>query len=97
MKRDRGYTGEDQPAGFADNAHYDRSPSPYSSTGSSENNTTGVDEGWTKVFTDIFLEAIGITDFNQIEEIEQKVRSSVIDYSSQNSAILRTEKPLLLI
>lgn len=70
---DRGYTREDEPAGFADNAHYDRSPSPYSSTGSTNTNTTGVEEGWTKVFTDIFLEAIGLTDFNS--EQQRNIRS----------------------
>jgi len=70
---DRGYTREDEPAGFADNAHYDRSPSPYSSTGSTNTNTTGVEEGWTKVFADIFLEAIGLTDFNS--EQQRNIRS----------------------
>lgn len=70
---DRGYTREDEPAGFADNTHYDRSPSPYSSTGSTNTNTTGVEEGWTKVFTDIFLEAIGLTDFNS--EQQRNIRS----------------------
>jgi len=70
---DRGYTREDEPAGFADTAHYDRSPSPYSSTGSTNTNTTGVEEGWTKVFADIFLEAIGLTDFNS--EQQRNIRS----------------------
>ena len=70
---DRGYTRDDDPAGFADNAHYDRSPSPYSSTGSTNTTTTGVEDGWTKVFTDIFLEAVGLTDFNS--EQQRNIRS----------------------
>jgi len=31
-----------------------------------------------------------VNDFNQIEEIEQKVRNTVLDYSHENDAILRT-------
>ncbi len=72
---DRGYTGDDNPAGFADNAHYDKSPSPYISTGSGSN-TTGVENGWTKVFTDIFLDLLGITQFNT--EQQRNLRSPFV-------------------
>ena len=82
---DRGYTGLDEPAGFADNAHYDRSPSPYSSTGSTDNNTTGVDEGWKKVFTDIFFEAIGITDFNSEQQRNLRSTFSTTPVTTNNS------------
>ncbi len=34
---------------------------------------------------------IEVSDFNRIEEIEQLVRNAVIDYSEENSNILRTE------
>ena len=34
---------------------------------------------------------IEVSDFNKIEEIEQQVRNAVIDYSEENSNILRTE------
>lgn len=34
---------------------------------------------------------IEVSDFNQIEEIEQQVRNKVINYSEENSSILRTE------
>lgn len=34
---------------------------------------------------------IVISDFNRIDEIEQQVRTSVIEYHEENSAILRTE------
>jgi hypothetical protein len=72
---DRGYTGDDNPAGFADNAHYDKSPSPYISTGSGSD-TTGIENGWTKVFADIFLDILGITEFNT--EQQRNLRSPFV-------------------
>lgn len=66
----RGYTENGNPAGFGDTAHYDRSPSPYSSTSTSSVNkkTTGVNEGWSKIFADIFFEAVGLTDINSSQQ-----------------------------
>lgn len=76
----RGYTNIDEPSGFADNAHYDRSPSPYISRSSSslDKSSTGLTSGWTKIFTDIFFEAIGLTDINSSQQQDIRTTFSTV-------------------
>tara|TARA_B110000305_G_C19446013_1_gene644875 strand:+ start:1793 stop:3040 length:1248 start_codon:yes stop_codon:yes gene_type:complete len=83
----RGYTENGNPAGFGDNAHYDRSPSPYSSTSTSsvDKNTNGITDGWTKVFTDIFFEAIGLTEINSLQQKNIRATSPTSAVTSTNT------------
>ena len=68
----RGYTRDGDPAGFADDAHYDKSPSPYNSISSSsiENTVASTESGWTTLFTDIFESILGLGDFNTQQQAD---------------------------
>jgi hypothetical protein len=74
---DRGYTEDGNPAGFADDAHYDKSPSPYNSISTSaiDNAINSTDEGWVGLFKDIFDTIVGLTDINtqQQEDLRNPV------------------------
>ncbi len=76
---DRDKTATDNPAGFADNAHYDKSPSPYISTGTGNTtgNTTGTTNGWTQVFTDIISSVINQTNFNSEQQRNLRLGSAL--------------------
>ena len=86
---DRGYTEEGNPAGFADDAHYDKSPSPYQSVSSSaiDNAINSTDEGWIGLFKDIFDTIVGLTDVNshQQEDIRNPVPTQPVSVNSVQS------------
>lgn len=82
----RGFTKTDSPAGFADPAHYDVSPSPLSIEGGGVTTlfgTGGVVEGFTKVFRDLEtgqldLETI-LTAYNTYQQSQNLSKSGVKD------------------
>ena len=76
---DRDKTATDKPAGFEDNAHYDKEKSPYISTGTGNTtgNTTGTTNGWTQVFTDIISSVINQTDFNSEQQRNLRLGSAL--------------------
>lgn len=70
---DRGRTSEERIAGYSNTEHYDRVPSPYSSTSSSSSQTsdTGINLLWENIFNSIIDKKVTLTDFNSQQKQSQ--------------------------